>query len=135
MKSYKEIIEEINRNRTIQNMCVLLGGDMYLKFCHVSCHVKENGKYRWQYPNERDQFLAYIIPEVEIFCGKWFDEGMNPDALPHPICIAMQWHHGRSVRDTVLKVWPEYARMLPMVHDRCEHLGIELKSSESEWIF
>ena len=123
----------INRNRAIQHLCWLLGDKMYMQWAHVSLHIKVNGKYTWQFPQERDQFLAFIVPEMEKFCGKWFEECMNPDAIPHPVRIAMEWHNGRMVRDVVLKHYPQYAKLLPMVHDRCERMGITLNVPSTEW--
>lgn len=121
----------INRNRTIQHFAWITG--TYQQFCHVSVHVKVNGKYTWQYPQEREQFLSFIVPEVEKFCGKWYTEGTNPDAIPHPVRIAMEWHNGRLVRDAVLSINPQYGKLLRMVHDRCERMGIELNVPSTEW--
>ena len=97
----------INRNRAIQHFCWLLGDKMYMQWAHVSMHIKVN--------------------------GKWFDECMNPDAIPHPVRIAMEWHNGRRVRDVVLAHYPQYAKLLPMVHDRCERMGITLNVPSTEW--
>ena len=123
----------VNRGRTVQHLCWLLGDKMYMQFAHVSMHAKVNGKYSWQYPQERDQFLAFIVPEVEKFCGKWFSEATNPDALPHPVRIAMEWNNGRRVRDVVLANYPQYEKLLPMVHERCERMGITLNVPSTEW--
>lgn len=132
--SYRLLTESekgINRNRTIQHFAWLTG--TYQQFCHVSLHDKVDGKYTWQYPQERDQFLAFIMPEVEKFCGKWFSEATNPDVLPHPVRIAMEWHNGRRVRDAVLYINPQYEKLLRMVHDRCERMGITLNVPSTEW--
>ena len=131
MKSYKEIIAEINRNRTIKHFAYLTG--TYSTLCEVSTTFKENGKYKLTKPREHTLYMASVVPEVEMFCGKWFTEAANPDALPHPIRIAMEWHNGRTVREPVIKAFPQYARLLPMVHDRCERLGIKLNIPSTEW--
>jgi len=123
----------VNRDRTVNHLCWLLGGKMYMQYEHVSLHAKVDGKYTWQYPQERDQFLAFIMPEVEKFCGKWFSEATNPDVLPHPVRIAMEWHNGRRVRDAVLYINPQYEKLLRMVHDRCERMGITLNVPSTEW--
>lgn len=131
MKSYKEIIAEINRNRTIKHFAHLTG--TYNTLCEVSTTFKENGKYRLTKPQEHTFYMASVVPEVEKFCGKWFTESVNPDALPHPIRIAMEWHNGVKVRDVIMQNFPNLARMLPMVHDRCERLGIKLNVPSTEW--
>ena len=121
----------INRQRTIQHFALLTGS--YHQLCHAMLHVKEGGRYSLLNPQEYGSFMAYIVPEVEKFCGKWFDECSNPDSIPHPVRIATEWHNGRTVRDSVLQAFPQYARLLPMVHDRCVALGIELAVPETEW--
>lgn len=134
--SYRELTEtekQVNRNRALQNFCHMLGPDMYLQFCHVSIQNKTNGKYAWMFPKERDQFMAFLVPEIAKFCGKYWDMGSNPDALPHPICIAMNWVDGRVVKDSILKVWPDKAKIVPMVRARCERLGIKLNVNEKEF--
>ena len=45
----------------------------------------------------------------------------------------MEWHNGVKVRDVIMQNFPNMARMLPMVHDRCERLGIKLNVPSTEW--
>ena len=123
----------INRNRTIQNLCWMLGDKKYMQFAHVSLHVKNNGRYTWQYPQERDAFMALIIPEVESFCGKWYEEGVNPDAIPHPLRVAVEWHNGRKVKESFVKYYPHLLKMLPMIHERMVKLGISVNVPADEW--
>lgn len=123
----------INRNRTIQNYCWLLGDAIYMRFAHVSLHEKVNGRYTWQFPKERDEFMAFITPEVTKFCEKYFDEGKNPDAIPHPLRVAIEWHNGRKVKESFEKYFPHLLKMLPMIHERMVKLGISVNVPPSEW--
>ena len=81
-----DIVDAINRNRTIKRYCELTGHGM--KYAEVSVRIKDGGK--WRYVNQRahDEFIAYITPAVNRFCGIEFSEGANPDWLPHPIATA-----------------------------------------------
>lgn len=123
----------INRNRAIQHFCMLMGDKMYMQFAHVSLHVKTNGKYTWQFPKERDEFMVFIIPEIEKFCGKHWEESMNPDAIPHPLRVAVEWHNGRKVKESFVKYYPHLLKMLPMVHERMVKLGISVNVPADEW--
>ena len=126
----------VNRDRTIMHYAWLTG--IYHQYCHVSVHTKQNGRYTWQYPEEREQFLSFIVPEVEKFCGKYFTDATNPDNIPHPIRVAMYWHNGILCKDAFI----EYAinsnkeyliPMLPMIHERMVKLKIAVNVPPSEW--
>lgn len=121
----------VNRDRTIQHFAWLTG--TYQQFCHVSVHTKENGRYTWQYPQERDSYMAFVIPEISKFCGRYWEESTNPDNLPHPMRIAMYWHNGVLVRETMQRCFPHLLKMLPMIHDRMEKLKIAVNVPPSEW--
>ena len=121
----------VNRDRTIQHFAWLTG--TYQQFCHVSCHTKVNGRYTWQYPQERDSYMAFMIPEISKFCGRYWNESTNPDNLPHPIRIAMYWHEGVLVRETMQRCFPHLLKMLPMVRARMERLKIEVNVPPTEW--
>lgn len=123
----------INRDRAMQHLCWLLGPSMYSQFCHVHVHDKVDGRYVLKYPQERDQFYAFLDTEIKKFAGPYWDNSTNPDSLPHPLRIAMEWHNGRKVKDVIMKVWPDKSRILPMVKERCDKLGITLNVPESEW--
>lgn len=132
--SYRLLTQQekaFNRERTIQHFAYLTG--IYTQYCHAMLHVKNGGRYTLLNPQEHDSFMSLIVPEVSKFCGKWFDEAMNPDTLPHPVRIAMEWHNGRRCRDAVLKSYPQYAKLLPMVHERCVKLNIGLNVPETEF--
>ena len=97
-------METINRNRTISLYCMLTG--RYHEYCSKCARYKA-----WDglsaYVSERDahEFLAYVTPAVERFCGDSFAKGLNPDTPPHPIAIAIAIRHGRSaIRDTLAKL-------------------------------
>lgn len=89
-----ELQRRINRSACIRRYCELTGNDA--KFREVSVMLRENGK--WRYVNERahDEFIAYISPAVERFCGRFFTDGENPQWLPHPIAIATHIVNGRG---------------------------------------
>lgn len=121
----------VNRDRTFQHFAWLTG--TYQQFCRVSAHTKENGRYKWQYPQERDSFMAFVIPEISKFCGRYWDESTNPDKLPHPIRVAMYWHEGIKCKDAMKECFPHLLKMLPMIHDRMEKLKIAVNVPPSEW--
>lgn len=89
------MMETLNRNRTISLYCMLTG--RYAEYCS-KCKVYRNECGRVVPYSGRDnaEFLAYITPAVERFCGNWFSEGKNPDLLPHPIAIAVAVRNGYS---------------------------------------
>jgi hypothetical protein len=95
--------------------------------------IKVNGKYTWQFPKERDEFMVFIIPEIEKFCRKHWEESRNPDAIPHPLRVAVEWHNGRKVKESFVKYYPHLLKMLPMVHERMEKLGISVNVPADEW--
>lgn len=133
--SYKMLTpgqKAVNRDRTIQHFAWLTG--TYQQFCHVSAHTKENGRYTWLFPKERDEFMAFVIPEIEKFCGKYWEEYMNPDAIPHPLRVAIEWHNGRrGIKDSFVKFYPHLLKMLPMIHERMVKLGISVNVPADEW--
>jgi hypothetical protein len=123
----------INRNRSIQHFCWLLGDKMYMQWAHASLHIKVNGKYTWQFPKERDEFMVFIIPEIDKFCGKHWEESRNPDAIHHPLRVAVEWHNGRKVKESFVKYYPHLLKMLPMIHERMVKLGISVNVPADEW--
>lgn len=88
-------IETTNRNRAISLYCYLTG--RYADYC-AKCAMRMDEHRHARYISERDadEFLGYITPAVERFCGDAFEKGLNPDALPHPLAIAMAIHHRRG---------------------------------------
>lgn len=137
--SYKMLTpgqKAVNRDRTIQHFAWLTG--TYQQFCHVSAHTKENGRYKWQYPQERDSYMAFVIPEISKFCGRHWEECTNPDNLPHPMRVAMYWHEGIMCKDALIEYAtrsnkPYLVNILPMVHDNMEKLKIAVNVPPSEW--
>lgn len=125
--------KRMNRHRAMQHFSWLMG--VYHDFCHVFVHEKtSSGKYVYKYPQEQDKFMANFTPMIEFLCGKYYTEGVNPDVLPHPVRMAMEWHNGRKIKDTIMQIWPEKARLIPMVKERCDKLGIKLTAPESEYV-
>lgn len=97
-------METINRNRTVALYCMLTG--RYHEYCS-KCAMRMDEHRHARYISERDadEFLGYITPAVERFCGDSFAKGLNPDTPPHPIAIAIAIRHGRSaIRDTLAKL-------------------------------
>lgn len=95
------LMEAINRKRTISLYCWLTG--KYSEFCDkCKAYRNECGKVVPYSERDSSEFLAYITPAVERFCGDWFINGENPDAIPHPIAIAIALRNGYSaVRESL----------------------------------
>lgn len=110
-KPENPVIRRINRTRTIARYCELTG--LGKKYREVSMTHKEvggslNGAYEYNDVEGRREFISYIAPAVERFCGEWYTEGRNPDWFPHPIFIATHLIHGRNdaIKECIEKSTP-----------------------------
>lgn len=94
----------LNRNRAISLYCFLTG--RYAEYCQkCKCYRNECGKVVPYSEHDCNEFIAYITPSVERFCGEWFRGGSDPDVLPHPIAIAIALRNGYSaVRESLARL-------------------------------
>lgn len=115
-------IRAINRRRTIALYCTLV--DKYSKFCDVSRTYKNEGKRTLADEKDYDNFMSYIEPAVEMFCGDFYRFGYNPDALPHPLRIAICVKYGMTnvVKDALKIIGKE--RYLPKVISMMHNFGM-----------
>lgn len=118
-----EFIQRINRSLAIQRYCELTG--RYAKLCSVSRTFKaDNGRYHIADQAAYDSFMAYITPMVKSFCGKFFDDGSNPDWMPHPLAIAVHIKQGRTENARQALFAAGYGNYLPKVIANCHDHGI-----------
>lgn len=112
-------IRSINRRRTVALYCMLV--DKYGKFCDVSRTYKSEGKRALADEKAYDSFMNYVEPAVERFCGDFYRFGANPDALPHPLRIAICVKQGMTnvVEDALKQIGKVHylPKVISMMHD------------------
>ena len=118
-----ETERRINRDR-----CMILYAHLrgcYQKFCEAYRRLKgASGKYSYASKLDKVAWDRTYIPEIESLCGKWYTEGANPDALPHPVQVAIQLKNGRDIRQAMAMFGKE--DFIDKVRARCAALGIRI---------
>lgn len=113
----------VNRDR-----CMILYAHLrgcYQKFCEAYRRVKgTSGRYEYASKLDKVAWDRTYIPEIESLCGKWYTEGINADALPHPVQVAIQLRNGRDIRQAMAMLGKE--DFIDKVRARCAALGIRI---------
>lgn len=118
-----ETERKINRDRCVTLYAFLRG--CYHQLCSAYRTVKdERGKYSYASKTDKDAWDRTYIPEIESLCGKWYTEGINADALPHPVQVAIQLKNGRDIRQAMAMLGKE--DFIDKVRARCAALGIRI---------
>ena len=84
----------LNRQRTISQYCNLT--NRYAEYVDKCARIKDEIGFHYKSETDANEFLSYIIPAVERFCGQQYREGKDPDVLPHRIAIAIAIKFRRS---------------------------------------
>lgn len=118
-----ETERRINRDRCVTLYAHLRG--CYLQLCNAYRTVKDDhGKYSYASKLDKVAWDRTYIPEIESLCGKWYTEGANPDALPHPVQVAIQLKNGRDI--TLAMAMLGKPDFIQKVQARCATIGIRL---------
>lgn len=92
---------QINLDQAVINYCAAMGGNMYSDLCKVSVTVKEEGRRRYLYPEQRKKFLRPIWDYLKYLYGRYWrylpqNEGYPKDA---PIDIRLTPPHVYQFKD------------------------------------
>ena len=116
-------MKAINRHRCVQLFCHLYGN--YMDFCDAYRSYKDkSGKYSPVSVIDRERFEANNIYKVEYLCGSYYENGENPDMLPHPVRVALYLKNGIDIRQTM--AWLGKEDYIDRVRAKCATLGITL---------
>lgn len=126
--SYSYRLPTDNERRINRERCVTLYAHLrgcYHQLCSAYRTVKdERGKYSYASKTDKDAWDRTYIHEVEQLCGKWYTEGANPDALPHPVQVAIQLKNGRDIVRSMAALGK--LDFIDKVRARCAAIGIQL---------
>lgn len=118
-----ETERKANRARCVTLYAHLRG--CYGKLCEAYRTAKtQDGRYVYASDTAKDAWDRSYLQEVEQLCGRWYTDGINPDALPHPVQVALQLRNGRDISRSMAALGK--IDFIEKVRARCARIGIKI---------